>query len=78
MVSILISAKEWDCISRIFSPDSFPIKALSMGGNQLSEESVSFIRDALTDKYDFLGLDENYEATPDGLILEQLIDKFYV
>ncbi len=44
----------------------------------VSEDEAEIIRDICCDRFDFKGLDEKYEPTQDGILLEILIDKFYM
>jgi hypothetical protein len=44
----------------------------------ISEEQADEIRDLCGDQLQLVGFDERYEPTTEGLILESLMDKFYV
>ncbi len=45
---------------------------------EIDEETSDEIRDWASDELQRRGFDINYELTPDGKILEDLIDLFYV
>lgn len=45
---------------------------------ELSHEDADNIRDLCSEMLDMHGFDEKYKLTPDGKILEELIDLFYV
>ena len=44
----------------------------------VSEDQASEIRDLCGEQLQIAGFDERYELTPEGEILESLIDKFFV
>lgn len=45
---------------------------------QIGEDAADEIRDWVMDKQAQIGFDINYELTPEGKILEELIDAFYI
>jgi len=45
---------------------------------EISEDDADAIRDLLTEKLAEIGFDENYSPTKAGVILEDLIDKFFI
>ncbi len=45
---------------------------------EISEEDADTIRDLCGEQLQKIGFDENYNPTSEGLILESLIDKFFV
>jgi len=44
----------------------------------ISEDEADEIRDLCGEQLQLVGFDEKYEPTPEGKILEDLVDKFYV
>jgi len=44
----------------------------------ISEENADMLRDLCSEKLQVLGFDRDYKLTPEGLILEDLIDIFYI
>ena len=45
---------------------------------ECSEDQADDIRDKCSEKLQLVGFDEKYELTPEGKILENLIDEFFV
>ncbi|MPT35427.1 MAG: hypothetical protein E2604_10145 [Flavobacterium sp.] len=45
---------------------------------EVDEATADEIRDWASEKLQEKGFDENYELTPEGKILEELIDVFYI
>lgn len=45
---------------------------------ELSGEDADSIREVLGEQLQLIGFDESYDPTPEGILLEQLIDKFLV
>ena len=45
---------------------------------RLSRDSAEEFREAFTSELAKVGFGENYDVTPEGRILEDLIDRFYV
>lgn len=45
---------------------------------KISEDQADEIRDLCTEQLQIAGFNEKYELTPEGKILESLIDKFFV
>lgn len=45
---------------------------------ELTNEQADDLRDICTSRYDYIGLDENYEQTTEGLILTSIIDKLLI
>lgn len=43
----------------------------------LSRDLAEEFREAFTDQLAKVGFDQNYDATPEGRLLEELIDRFY-
>lgn len=59
------------------------LKAAKLSGHtgitlKLSRDSAEELREAFTDELAKKGFDENYDLTPEGRILEDLIDRFYI
>lgn len=44
----------------------------------MSEDDVSNLRERVADRLMVIGFDEKYEPTPDGRLMEDLIDKLGV
>ncbi|MEX0961247.1 MAG: hypothetical protein WDZ28_00100 [Simkaniaceae bacterium] len=44
----------------------------------ISEDQADEIRDLCGEQLQVVGFDEKYEPTPEGEILEDLVDKFYI
>lgn len=76
--TIFVSRKEVACLLRNFSGSGSLLESIHAGNNEIGEEDILAMRENLIEKYDFLGLDSDYEATVDGRILEDLIDKLNV
>ena len=45
---------------------------------KISEDQADEIRDLCGEQLQIAGFDEKYELTPEGKILESLVDKFFV
>ncbi|WP_434111520.1 hypothetical protein [Methylocaldum sp. GT1TLB] len=45
---------------------------------RLPRDSVEEFRDAFTEQLAKVGFDENYDLTPEGKMLEDLIDRFFL
>ncbi|MBI2742621.1 MAG: hypothetical protein HYX48_01740 [Chlamydiales bacterium] len=45
---------------------------------EISEDQADEIRNLCQEQLQIVGFDEKYELTPDGKILESLVDKFFV
>lgn len=44
----------------------------------ISEDQADEIRDLCGEQLQLVGFDDKYEPTPEGKILEDLVDKFYI
>ncbi len=44
----------------------------------LPEDAADELRDLLGEQLQIYGFDENYEVTKEGMMLENLIDKFFI
>jgi hypothetical protein len=44
----------------------------------ISENQADVIRDLCGEQLQIVGFDEKYELTPEGKILESLVDKFFI
>ena len=44
----------------------------------ISEDQADVIRDLCGEQLQIVGFDEKYELTPEGKILESLVDKFFI
>ena len=45
---------------------------------KMNEDNADLIREWALDRLEYIGFDENSELTNDGVILEEIIDLFYV
>jgi hypothetical protein len=45
---------------------------------ECTKDQADEIRDKCSEKLQLVGFDEKYELTPEGKILENLIDKFFI
>ena len=70
-------------IENVISQDQFTIidkfkRVFNKWEININEDIIDNIRDLCIDKLQIVGFDENYKLNKDGIILEELIDLFYV
>ena len=53
------------------------LESIELGG-ELSDDYAEDLRELCTDRFDEIGLDENYEPTAKGRVFESLIDKLFI
>ena len=79
-----LSAEQLDYLRRAFSQDESFANLLNCssasGGKKsvvrLSRDDVQRLRDRLTEQLARIGFDRDYALTPQGQLLEELIDQF--
>ena len=83
MIKIKLNKNEYQYLHKInFISDNyiviFNFKEKDFLILECSEDQADDIRDKCSEKLQLVGFDEKYELTPEGKILEDLIDKFFV
>ena len=83
MIKIKLNKNEYQYLHKInFISDNYIVISNSKEKDFLilecSEDQADDIRDKCSEKLQLVGFDEKYELTPEGKILEDLIDKFFV
>ena len=85
MIEIKLSNDEYACLCQapffskkihdLFSSD---LQQMDVYCLKISEEQADEIRDSCGEQLQLVGFDREYKLTPEGEILESLIDKFFV
>ena len=72
---IKLNSNQCKCLLNLDISDK--ARAVLEKGNELNDELADGLRDICTDRFDSIGLDENYKETKEGIILNELIDALY-
>tara|TARA_R110002096_G_scaffold435927_1_gene664337 strand:+ start:103943 stop:104176 length:234 start_codon:yes stop_codon:yes gene_type:complete len=75
---IKLSSKELDFIKKNLNLDENLSNFISSCDGTIPEKFADEIREVCIEKYDYEGLDENYNPTQVGVELDNLIDKLLV
>jgi len=85
MLKIELNKNEYNYLCKASFLDNKCRKLVSSGQHyknkyliNVSDDQADVIRDLCGEQLQVVGFDEKYELTPEGEILESLIDKFFI
>ncbi len=77
---IKLTPDEWQVLKEVLAeadPESCPALSVNQPVLEITDETADEYRNLLQDELEIRGLDEKYEPTVRGRILESLIDKLF-
>lgn len=77
---IALTSDEWQVLKEVVTESGRgvqPMLSCDQGMLEVNDDAADEYRNLIQDEYEVRGLNENYEPTPRGKILESLIDKLF-
>lgn len=82
-MAIILTLEEWEVLQDVLvkagvaAPPTSPVGIADQLALDADEQLADDYRNLLQDEFDVRGMDENYEPTSRGRVMESLIDKLF-